>query len=113
LILLRLFTGELLVALIALVAPDLAAPAELAAALLRPPDVLGVVAPPTAEQVAALGAVAGPLADSAGGALAARLQTPLAVVGRRLQVDQLHSLRPIEDRFLSTSGAGMLLSGIT
>lgn len=105
-----LFTGKLLVALVALLALHLAAPAELAVALPAPPDVLGIVAASAAEQVAAAGAMATPLADPTASALAARLQAAFAVVRRCLQVHQFHALGPVENRFLGTSGAGMLLS---
>ena len=84
-----LFTGVHVVHSRALLAADVAAPVEDAVALLLPLLRPRVVAPPAAQQVAAVDAVRREVAGAVAGAEGARLGVGVAEVGRGLVVDQV------------------------
>jgi len=77
--------------------------------------VLGIVATPTAEEITALGSVASAIALSTRCSQCASLNTALTIVGRCLQVDELHAFGPTPQLFLTwllTCGNGMFLSAM-
>lgn len=83
---------------------------KLTVALPAATYVLRIVATPTAEQITTLQPMTAAIARSARCAQCARLYAALAIVGRCLQVDELHALGPDERRFVSDGGATLFLS---
>lgn len=83
---------------------------KLTVALPAATYVLRIVATPTAEQITTLQSMTAAIARSARCAQCARLYAALAIVGRCLQVDELHALGPDERRFVSDGGATLFLS---
>ena len=76
---------------------DVAAPVELALALVSPEDSAGVVASAAAHDVASVGAHGGGVASATGGSQASGREIGVAIIRRRLEVDQI--------------GLGLLLEG--
>lgn len=83
---------------------------KLTVALPAATYVLRIVATPTAEQITALQPMTAAIARSACCAQCARLYAALTIVGRCLQVDELHALGPDERRLVSDGGATLFLS---
>lgn len=88
-----LFASVLLCTFRASLAVYAAAPVKLASALPRSRELVGVVAPTAAHQVASIGAFAGTIAISALRAETTLRQIRLAIIRGRLQIDELVSLR--------------------